>query len=142
MAGNKRRLSSEINVVPYIDVMLVLLIIFMVTAPMMVQGIQVDLPETTAQSMNSDAEEVVMSVNQKGELFLSVGDDQGEPLTDDDFVEKVSAIVRNKPEQMILVQGDSAVPYQFVANGMSLLQEAGARKIGFVTQPREDGPAR
>ncbi len=142
MAGNKRKLSADINVVPYIDVMLVLLIIFMVTAPMMVQGIQVDLPETNAQSMNSDAEEVVMSVNQNGELFLSVGDDQGDPLSDEAFVEKVSALLRAQPEQMILVQGDAAVPYQYVANGMSLLQEAGARKIGFVTRPGEEAPSR
>ncbi|MEW6169082.1 MAG: protein TolR [Pseudomonadota bacterium] len=138
----KRKLSSDINVVPYIDVMLVLLIIFMVTAPLMVQGIDVELPEADAQSMSSQEEDVVLSVNRNGELFVNVGDGQKEPHSDAQVIEKIGAVLRAKPDKLILVQGDAAVPYERVAHGMALLQQAGARKIGFVTQPREDAPSR
>lgn len=138
----KRKLSSDINVVPYIDVMLVLLIIFMVTAPLLVQGIQVELPEANAQSLASEEDEVVMSVNQAGELFLNVGDEQSAPLTEEQFADKVGAILRAKPDKLILVQGDASAAYEHVARGMALLQQAGARKIGFVTQPRKDAPSR
>ena len=135
----RRKLSSEINVVPYIDVMLVLLIIFMVTAPMMVQGVEVDLPDVNAQSMTADQDEVVLSVNAQGEYFLSVGDDQGNALDAQSLTEKVGAVLGNKPEQMILVRGDAKVPYEYVARGMQLLSDAGAKKIGFVFDPREEG---
>lgn len=131
----RRKLSSEINVVPYIDVMLVLLIIFMVTAPLLVQGIEVDLPEADAQSMTSNDNDVIFSVSPAGEFFLSLGDNQDQPLDEAGVIEKVGALLRANPGQMILVQGDAKVPYERVARGMSLLQEAGARKIGFVTQP-------
>jgi biopolymer transport protein TolR len=134
----KRKLSSDINVVPYIDVMLVLLIIFMVTAPLLVQGIQVELPEANAQSLASEEDEVVMSVNAAGELFLNVGDDQSAPLTEEQFAEKVGAILRARPDKLILVQGDAAAAYEHVARGMALLQEAGARKIAFVTRPADE----
>jgi biopolymer transport protein TolR len=134
----KRKLSSDINVVPYIDVMLVLLIIFMITAPLLVQGIQVELPEANAQSLASEEDEVVMSVNQAGELFLNVGDEQSAPLTEEQFAEKVGAILRAKPDKLILVQGDKAAAYEHVARGMALLQQAGARKIGFVTRPVDE----
>ncbi len=137
----RRKLSSDINVVPYIDVMLVLLIIFMITAPLLVQGIEVDLPDANAQSMTSNEQDVVFSVDPRGRFFLSVGETQGEPLDDDGVIEKVGAILSAKPEQMILVQGDAKVPYESVAHGMALLQAAGARKIGFVTQPREEAAA-
>ncbi len=112
----------------------------MVTAPLLVQGIQVDLPKTDAQSMTSDKEEIVLSVDERGQLFLSVGDKQAEALTDEDVVRNVGAIVRNNPEQMILIHGDARVPYERVAHAMALLQQAGAHKVGFVTQPREDAP--
>ncbi|SFF32142.1 Cell division and transport-associated protein TolR [Fontimonas thermophila] len=133
----KRKLSSDINVVPYIDVMLVLLIIFMVTAPLLVQGIDVELPEADAASLSSQEDEVVLSVTARGELMLNVGDKQGVPLSDEEVVERIGAIIRARPDKLILVEGDARVPYQHVAHGMALLQQGGARKIGFVTQPRE-----
>ena len=133
----KRKLSSDINVVPYIDVMLVLLIIFMVTAPLLVQGIQVDLPEADAESMTSQQDEIYMYVDRDGQLFLTIGENQAEPLSDEQLIEKVGALVRAKPEQLIYVEGDSAADYGHVARGMALLQRAGARKIGFVTKPEE-----
>ncbi|MFA5938841.1 MAG: protein TolR [Sinimarinibacterium sp.] len=138
----KRKLSSDINVVPYIDVMLVLLIIFMITAPLMTQGIGVDLPDTNAESLSSQEDEVALSVKSDGGFYLNVGDNQKEALSDDEVVKRIGAIVRNKPDKLILVHGDAAVPYERVAHGMALLQEAGARKVGFVTEPREDAPAR
>ena len=134
----RRKLSSEINVVPYIDVMLVLLIIFMVTAPLMVQGIEVDLPDVNSQSMTADEQDVVFAVSPDGEYFLNIGDDQSEPLSEDQVIEKVGGIVRASPEKMIMVRGDAKVPYERVARGMQLLSDAGAKKIGFVFDPREE----
>jgi biopolymer transport protein TolR len=134
-ARKKRRLASEINVVPYIDVMLVLLIIFMVTAPLLVQGIDVQLPETGAEAMPGQDEPVTLSVDAQGRYYLDIGTDQDKPLSDDEVVQRISAVLRNKPETTILVRGDKRVPYERVAFGMSLLQEAGARRIGFSTDP-------
>ncbi|MES0873459.1 protein TolR [Sinimarinibacterium thermocellulolyticum] len=134
----KRKLSSDINVVPYIDVMLVLLIIFMVTAPLLVQGIQVDLPEANAESMSSQQNEVYMSVDRDGQLFLTVGENQAQPLSDEQLIEQVTKLVQTNPDQLIYVEGDSKADYGHVARGMALLQQAGARKIGFVTKPVEN----
>jgi biopolymer transport protein TolR len=134
----KRKLSSDINVVPYIDVMLVLLIIFMVTAPLLVQGIQVDLPEANAESMQSQAKEVYVSVDKDGQLFVSDDSDSSGPLSDEEFVAKITTIVTERPDQLIYVSGDTVTDYGFVAKGMALMQQAGARKIGFVTAPLED----
>ena len=137
--GKKRRLNAEMNVVPYIDVMLVLLIIFMVTAPLLTQGVEVQLPETDGENMTQGEEPVTLSVNREGEFFLNVGDKRSEPLSDDEITQRASAIVRNKPQEMFLVEGDAKVPYESVARGMALLQSAGVQKIGFVTTPV--GPA-
>ncbi len=133
--GKKRRMNAEMNVVPYIDVMLVLLIIFMVTAPMLTQGIEVQLPEEQGESMTQGEEPITLSVTRNGELYLNVGDKRGEPLSDEEVVDRAGAIIRNKPQEMFLVEGDAKVPYESVARGMSLLQRAGVQKIGFVTDP-------
>lgn len=138
----KRRLSSDINVVPYIDVMLVLLIIFMVTAPLMTQGIEVELPKANAQSMTVQEEDLILSVGPTGEIFLSIGDAQDQPKSDDEVLDIIGKIIRANPERMILIHGDAAVPYDRVAHAMWLLQEVGAKKVGFVTQPREDASAK
>lgn len=131
---NKRKPMSEINVVPYIDVMLVLLIIFMVTAPMLMQGVKVDLPEATADPVeNQDSEPLIVSVNASGELFLNLGqEDQVLALaTIKDRVAKVMRQNKNKP---VLVWGDKAVPYGEVVTVMVALQEAGAPSVGLVTE--------
>jgi biopolymer transport protein TolR len=138
----KRRVSAEINVVPYIDVMLVLLVIFMVTAPLLTQGVDVDLPETSANTITSEEEPVTLYVDASGRYVLDVGTDKNSPLQDDDVVERIGAVLRNKPKTMILVRADKAVPYNRVANGMSLLQQAGAVKIGFVTDSPSGPPAK
>jgi len=133
--GKKRRMNAEMNVVPYIDVMLVLLIIFMVTAPLLTQGIEVELPATDGQQMTQGDEPITLSVNRDGEFFLNVGDNKDSPLSEEDIRARAGAIVRNKPQEMFLVEGDAKVPYESVARAMAILQSAGVQKIGFVTDP-------
>jgi len=139
---NKRRLNAEINVVPYIDVMLVLLIIFMVTAPLLTQGIEVKLPEASSENVKMDDVPVTLFVSRKGDYFLDIGTERTAPLQDEEVVQRVGAVLRNKPETTILVRGDTAVDYGRVANGMSLLQRAGASKLGFVTNAPDTVPGR
>ncbi|MEK6805330.1 MAG: protein TolR [Pseudomonadota bacterium] len=135
MLSRRRKLSSDINVVPYIDVMLVLLIIFMVTTPLLTQGIEVDLPAADTEPMSTPAEPVTLLIDANGRYFLDIGTGRDKSLDDDEVVRRIRAVVRNKPEQMIVVKGDRRVPYGRVAYGMGLLQEAGATRIGFVTEP-------
>jgi biopolymer transport protein TolR len=135
----KRRLMSEINVVPYIDVMLVLLIIFMITAPLLTQGISVDLPNAPASQLDPellrDNEPLVLSVDREGRYYLNVGDAEDEPIDDATVVERASAVLRRNAQTPVLVQADETVPYGRVVTGAVLLQEAGATKIGFQTDP-------
>ena len=135
----KRRLMSEINVVPYIDVMLVLLIIFMITAPLLTQGISVDLPNAPASQLDEellrDNEPLVLSIDREGQYYLNVGDDEDQPIEDATVVERASAVLRQNPQTPVLVQGDETVPYGRVVTGAVLLQQAGAEKIGFQTDP-------
>ena len=134
--SGKRRPMSEINVVPYIDVMLVLLIIFMVTAPMLMQGVKVDLPEASADPVeNQDSEPLIVSVNATGQLFLNLGSQQEEQvLSLATIKQRVSVIMRRSPEKPVLVWGDRAVPYGEVVTLMAALQEAGAPSVGLVTE--------
>lgn len=129
----KRRLNADINVVPYIDVMLVLLIIFMVTAPLLTQGIEVELPKTASENVQVDSEPVTLFVDRRGGYFLDVGSDRSKTLSDDEVVQRVGAVLRNKPETTVLIKADTKVDYGRVANGMGLLQRAGVAKLGFVT---------
>ncbi|MEM1112314.1 MAG: protein TolR [Pseudomonadota bacterium] len=130
---------SEINVVPYIDVMLVLLIIFMVTAPMLMQGVKVELPEANADPVeNQDSEPLIVSVNATGQLFLNLGSQQEEQvLSLATIKQRVSVIMRRNPEKPVLVWGDRAVPYGEVVTLMAALQEAGAPSVGLVTENPE-----
>jgi len=126
---------GEINVVPYIDVMLVLLIIFMVTAPMLSQGIKVDLPKAGASPIEPDKlEPLLLSVDREGRLYLNIGDPRA-ALEPGRVLEIASASLRREPERPVLVKADRAVPYGRVVEGMVLLQQAGAKKVGFVTEP-------
>jgi len=129
---------AEINVVPYIDVMLVLLIIFMVTAPLLTQGVKVDLPEATAEPISPESEEpLVVSVNAQGEYFLDVGENKEQPLDGATMVQRVGTVLRNNPKTPILVRGDRAVEYGRVVEAMVLLQQAGVNNVGLVTNPPE-----
>ena len=132
----KRRLMSDINVVPYIDVMLVLLIIFMITAPLLTQGISVDLPNAPASALDAgENEPLVLSVDREGKYYLNVGDDQDVAVDDKTVVERASAVLRRNAQTPVLVQADETVPYGRVVTGAVLLQQAGAAKIGFQTDP-------
>lgn len=131
----KRRMNSEMNVVPYIDVMLVLMVIFMVTAPLLTQGIDVELPQTAGETLPSGEEPVTVTVDRNGRLFINVGDKRDQPLSEDELLRRAGAVVRNKPEEMFLIEADGRADYQSVATAMSLLQAAGVAKIGFVTEP-------
>ena len=138
----KRRLMAEINVVPYIDVMLVLLVIFMVTAPLLTQGIEVELPKAGAEPIESAADKLplIVSVDKAGNLYLSVGDDEDEPSNAKEIVAKVGAILRNSPETPMLIKADREVEYGYVVGAMVLLQQGGAENVGFVTDPLDTYP--
>ncbi|WP_420426605.1 protein TolR [Algiphilus sp.] len=134
--GSRRKLAHEMNVVPYIDVMLVLLIIFMVTAPLLSPGIEVQLPEVGGEPMSQeDNEPVTLYVNRNGQYFLDIGENQDQALSDAEVEQRVAAVMRNQPQRMVLVRADAKVPYEAVARGGVLLQAAGAQRIGFVTDP-------
>jgi biopolymer transport protein TolR len=140
--AKKRKLMAEINVVPYIDVMLVLLIIFMVTAPLLTQGIKVELPKAGAEPIEdvSNQPPLVVSVDAAGNLFINVGDDEDEPVTGRDTVDRVAAVLRNRPQTPVLVKADRAVAYGNVVGAMVLLQQGGADNVGFVTDPLDTYP--
>lgn len=138
----KRKLMSEINVVPYIDVMLVLLVIFMVTAPMLTQGIKVDLPKANSEAIDDvpNHQPLVLSVDAEGNLYINVGDDEDQPASGKEVIARVGAVLRNRPETPILVKADRAVPYGYVVGAMVVLQRGGAEHIGFVTDPLDTYP--
>jgi biopolymer transport protein TolR len=133
---------GEINVVPYIDVMLVLLVIFMVTAPLLTQGIEVELPKAGAEPIESAADKLplILSVDEAGNLYLSVGDNEDEPVDAKRIVASVRAVLKNSPETPILVKADRSVEYGYVVGAMVLLQQGGAENVGFVTDPLDTYP--
>ena len=129
------RPMAEINVVPYIDVMLVLLIIFMVTAPMLMQGVQVDLPRAKTEPVESqDSEPLIVSINARGQLFLNLGAQDDQILSLATVRQRVGAVIRRSPDKPVLVWGDRAVPYGQVVALMAALQDAGAPGVGLVTE--------
>ena len=133
--SKKRRPMSEINVVPYIDVMLVLLIIFMVTAPMLMQGVKVELPEASADPVeNQDSEPLIVSVDKAGQLFLNLGSQEDQVLSLATIRDRVAKVMSRNPEKPVLVWGDRSVPYGDVVTVMVALQEAGAPSVGLVTE--------
>jgi biopolymer transport protein TolR len=127
----RKKLMSEINVVPYIDVMLVLLVIFMITAPLLSQGVKVDLPKAAAQPVDSqDRETLVVTVDREGRYFL---DDRR--ITSEELSRKVAAILRARPQTPVLIRGDRQSNYGEVVRAMTLLQSAGAPSVGLLTEP-------
>ena len=137
---------AEINVVPYIDVMLVLLIIFMVTAPLLTQGIKVDLPKAGAEPLPEDLmrdhKPLILSVDSGGAYYLNIGEKEESAIDDNKVLERVSAVLRREPKTPVLVKADQNVPYGRVVAGMVLLQQAGAERVGFITDPAEGKPTR
>ena len=138
----KRKLMGEINVVPYIDVMLVLLIIFMVTAPLLTQGVQVELPKAGAEPIEDvpNHPPLVVSVDKDGNLYIHAGDDKDQPASSQEIVTRTRAVLELRPDTPILVKADRAVPYGNVVGAMVLLQQGGAENVGFVTDPLDTYP--
>jgi biopolymer transport protein TolR len=138
----KQKLMGEINVVPYIDVMLVLLVIFMVTAPLLTQGIEVDLPKAGAEPIDSSSDNIplVLSVDAAGNLYLNVGDDEDKPIGGKEIVAQTARVLDVSPDTQIFVKADRAVPYGHVVGAMVLLQQGGADEVGFVTDPLNTYP--
>ena len=127
---------ADINVVPYIDVMLVLLIIFMITAPLITQGVKIDLPQAPSQVIpSSENEPVVVSVDKNGEFYIDIGDKPDAVVGGDALIERVEKLLKYKPETEFLVRGDESVSYGSVVGLMTLLQEAGVPSVGLVTEP-------
>ena len=134
--GRRRRRSrragaiNEINMTPFIDVMLVLLIIFMVAAPMMTVGVPLDLPQTKAAPLNSDAKPVTLSIRSNGKVFLGDGE-----LSDADIVPRLTATAKGGLDERVFVRGDKRVDYGRVAQVMSIVTSAGFKRVALVTEP-------
>lgn len=130
--NNGRRFMSEINVTPFVDVMLVLLIIFMVTAPMMMQGVDVNLPQTTAKNIKTKEDPLILTVNSKREVFL-----ENRKVSLADLEKKVKSIFKYRREKEVLLKADKDVPYGFVIKVMASVKNAGIEKLGMITEPEE-----
>ena len=124
---------SEINVTPFVDVMLVLLIIFMVTAPLLTVGVQVDLPESSADSLSEDQEPLTLSINSKGEVFI-----QEHQVDFDKIVQKILAIYKNRNDTRIYVRGDRTINYGRVLEVMGMLSGAGFSKVALISEPYQN----
>jgi len=133
-----RKPMAEINVVPYIDVMLVLLIIFMITAPLLTQGVKVDLPQGEADTIEEEAKRpLVVSVDAAGQFHITYDDDRTKAVDDGDLLHDAAAILVNNPGIPVYVKGDKAVDYGRVVEAMVILQAAGAPSVGLITEPAE-----
>jgi biopolymer transport protein TolR len=127
---------GQINVVPYIDVMLVLLIIFMVTAPLLTQGVKVELPKAAATPLPEQHHEpVVVSIDIKGRYYVNVGEAKQQPVAEEVLGRNVHAVLERDHETPVLVKADQGVSYGRVMKAMVVLQHAGAQRIGFLTDP-------
>lgn len=133
----KRKLKAEINVVPYIDVMLVLLIIFMVTAPLLNLGVDIQLPQSNANAIQEKKDPVVISVDAEGHYFLTLQGSKNQALSADEVAEKVGAFVRNNKDVPVFVAGDARASYETVYQAMVLLKSAGVEKVGLMSQPTD-----
>ena len=142
----RRRLMAEINVVPYIDVMLVLLIIFMITAPLLKEGVKVDLPDAGARPIDADFlakhEPLILTIDARGRLYINFGQNQDQPIAESAVGTRTAALLRRDPQTPVLVKADTTVAYGTVVRAMVLLQQAGASKVGFLTDPVRTAPPR
>lgn len=133
LGSDSDRLISDINVTPFVDVMLVLLIIFMVTAPMMMQGVDVALPETTSQPLTAKKENLVITVNKKNQIFINTYQ------VDLDFLqEKLTKILEGREDREVYLRADREIPYGFVVRVMSEIKGAGVENLGMVTEPIQE----
>ena len=138
----RRKPMAEINVVLYIDVMLVLLIIFMITAPLLTQGVNVDLPQAVANPVEApeNTEPLIISVDAEGNYYSSVGENPDEPVEASVLAARVVAILNRNPQVPVMVKGDASVNYGQVVGLMALLQQAGVPNVGLITKQPENQP--
>jgi len=137
-SSSRRKFIAEINVVPYIDVMLVLLIIFMITAPLIKQGVDVDLPTAPANPLGVESPEpIVISVDKNGRLYLSISSTPDSSIGSDALVDQVRSALTVQPERPVMVRGDANGPYQNVVRTLVLLQQANVESVGLVTEPED-----
>lgn len=130
----RRKPMAEINVVPYIDVTLVLLIIFMITAPLVQTGVDIDLPQADTAPVDQDNEPpVIVSVDKKGLFYIDIGEQEDEPVSADVLLYRVAAVLRNKPKTQVYIRGDHAVAYGQVVTVMAALKNAGVPSVGLMT---------
>lgn len=133
---HRRRLLAEINVVPYIDVSLVLLVIFMVTAPLLYQGVKVSLPQASAEPIPPQQDEpIIVELDRDGNYYLSIGEAPGTALNSIGLLTKVAAVMRQRPKTQVLIRGDEQVAYGKIVEMMAQLQQAGVAQVGLMTHP-------
>ena len=130
--GRNRQLMSDINVTPFVDVMLVLLIIFMVTAPMMVQGVNVALPETTAEPLSSEKEPLIVTIDVKGQVYIN-----NYPVAMESLRHKLAKILEGRSDREVYLRADKDIPYGSVVKVMAEIKASGVEKLGMVTLPFE-----
>ena len=139
MQARRRRPMSEINIVPYIDVMLVLLVIFMATAPMLAQGVKLDLPQEASEPLDrAEQDPLVISIQSDGQIYINVGgsgDEESVAVTQELLEEQVRKVLRARPDVPVFIRGDIELPYGRVMNVMTILQNAGAESVGLLTEP-------
>ena len=126
---------SEINVVPYIDVMLVLLVIFMITAPLLSQGVDVNLPEARAKMLTQNKEPIIVSIDKSGNYYLNIASNPSAVIAQDSLENRIASELKQDPKRQVLVKGDKEVDYGKVVSAMVLLQRAGAPSVGLITMP-------
>jgi biopolymer transport protein TolR len=137
MGARRRRPMAEINVVPYIDVMLVLLVIFMITAPLLKTGVEVTLPRADAKPIEQvDNEPVVVTVDAAGKFYINIGENPDQPIAEEKLQTLAAAVMRRNSECRVLVKGDQGVNYQKVVRAMALLQQAGVPQVGLMSEAR------
>ncbi|MCY4013008.1 MAG: protein TolR [Gammaproteobacteria bacterium] len=141
--ATRRRPMSEINVVPYIDVMLVLLVIFMATAPLMMQGVEIDLPNTDSKPLSNEQDDpLVITVDDEGRIFVNTGmpraGEEGTRATIYSLADQAGKIIDARPDIAVYVRADKAIAYGEVIEVMTVLQRAGAQSVGLVTEPVEE----
>jgi biopolymer transport protein TolR len=134
--SRKRRVMAEINVVPYIDVTFVLLMIFMITAPLVQTGVDVDLPQADSAAVDlKDEPPVIVSIKKDGTYYIDIGDRQDEPVDEEVLYTRVAAVMRNNAKTQIYVRGDHQVEYGKIVTVMAALKGAGVPKVGLMTTP-------
>ncbi|MFH1984100.1 MAG: protein TolR [Pseudomonadota bacterium] len=133
IAGNNDHLMSDINVTPFVDVMLVLLIIFMVTAPMMVQGVDVALPQTTAEALPTQKENLIITIDSDGQVYINTY-----PVALDSLKQKLDSILKGRSDREVYLRADKQIPYGNVVRVMAAIKDAGVEKLGMVTIPVEE----